>query len=153
MALDYYLTIQNSHHNQLQIEPLRYSLASTGLLSFQPNSNFLMGTGVTVSMFIEEVEEPSPWSSDLCIAFRVDKFAQAEGMNTLLQVVAWLMSHLGEDMKLLFDSEAVIFQRVAGQVSVSQAEPVFWKLAKGTMPGLSSPTTEKIIKVSRCHRV
>jgi hypothetical protein len=148
MALDYYLTIPNRHNNQLEMERLRHSLASTGLLSFHPHSNFLIGTGVTVSMFVEEVEEPSFWSPDLCIAFRVDKFAQVEGMNTLLQVVAWLLSHLDEDMKLLFDSEEVILQRIAGQVSVSQAEPVFGKLATGKWPGLSLPTTEKVAQVS-----
>jgi hypothetical protein len=78
-----------------------------------------MGVGLTVNVFKEDDEDSlfNSTYSDICVAFRIDKFERYEtGMNTMLKMVIWFMSYFKGDMIFSFDSEKqTIFQRVSAQ--------------------------------------
>lgn len=129
MALDYCLLVRNPN-NELEPTCLKKDLLST--FHFQDNqiSDFLVTTGLTLSIFKKDDEyDKSFFNSshpDICLSFRVDKFEQYEvGIITLLKTTSWLISHLNEDMILLFNNEYILLQKSADQLTLNE-DPEFW---------------------------
>ncbi len=126
MALDYYLIIQDIN-NEIEPTIVLESLSQSFFLQKNNISGLLIGIGLTLNAFKEDDEDSlfrSPYS-DICVAFRIDKFEHHEsGMNTMLKIVIWLMSRFNGDM-IFFLNEQKIFQRLSSQLSLNN-ESEFW---------------------------
>ncbi|QTA88281.1 Uncharacterized protein dnm_043230 [Desulfonema magnum] len=131
MASDFYLTIENIN-NVISPDHIRELLTSAFSLEIFQNSGILAAHGVSISIFRED-DEASVFKNfypDVCVSFRIDKFKQYDkGLDMMLKVVFWLMSHFEGDMILSRDDDEVLFQRISGKLIFSD-DSEFWADAK-----------------------